>query len=144
MQLSRYMNLVATAYSSSSATVEVDASGCEGVVFVAVPGTTLARTGTLVFQHGDSTSAFVAISTTHSFTSTGAVHDVLTVDWYKPTKRWLKATYSATADAENRILAFAYGQKESVTTFGASGVAHCTVPVVAGGIKRLVSPSSAT
>lgn len=144
MQLSRYIDLASIAYSSSSPVIEIDTQGCEGVLFIAVPGTTAARTGNIALAGGNSTSTFVAVSTTHSMTSTGATRDVLVLDVYKPAKRYLQATYSATADMEARMLAFKYGLREVQTTFSATAVTNLTVPVVAGGIKRVISPSSAT
>ena len=145
MQLSRYINLQQVAYSSSSPVVEVDCSGAEGVLLIGVPGTTTARTANISLKTAASTTAtFVSVSSTHTMTSTGAVHDVLVMDIYKPVNRWVQATMASTADSEQRLLAFTYGLRQPVTTFSATSVAHATVPVVLGGIKRVISPSSAT
>lgn len=145
MQLSRYIDLASIAYSSSSPVIEIDTQGCEGVLFIAVPGTTVARTASLSLKTAASTTAtFVAVSSTHTMTSTGAVRDVLVMDVYKPAKRWIQATYASTADSETRMLAFKYGLRETQTTFSATAVTNLSVPVVLGGIKRVVSPSSAT
>ena len=145
MQLSRYIDLASIAYSSSSSVIEIDTADCEGVLFVAVPGTTVARTASLSFKTAASTTAtFVAVSSTHTLTSTGAVRDVLCVDIHKPVKRWIQATYASTADSESRMLAFKYGLRKPVTTFSATAVTNLSMPVVAGGIKRVISPSSAT
>lgn len=145
MQLSRYIDLASIAYSSSAPVIEIDTQGCEGVMFVAVPGTTAARTGAISLKTAASTTAtFVATSSTHTLTSTAATRDVLVLDVYKPAKRWLQATYSATADMEARMLAFKYGLRETQTTFSATAVTNLTVPVVLGGIKRVISPTSAT
>ena len=145
MQLSRYTDLASIAYSSSAPVIEIDTADCEGVLFIAVPGTTVARTGALSLKTAASTTAtFVAVSSTHTLTSTAATRDVLCVDVYKPAKRWIQATYSATADMEARMLAFKYGLRKPVVTFSATAVTNLTVPVVAGGVKRVISPSSAT
>lgn len=144
MQLSRYIDLASIAYSSSSPVIEIDTANCEGVMFIAVPGTTAARTGAISLSAGNTTATFVAVSSTHTMTSTGATRDVLVLDVYKPAKRYLQATYAATADMEARMLAFKYGLRETQTTFSATAVTNLTVPVVLGGIKRVISPTSAT
>lgn len=144
MQLSRYADLACIAYSSSAPVCEVDTADCEGVLFVAVPGTTAARTASMALKAGATTTGFVNCSSTHTLTSTAAARDVLVVDVYKPAKRWLGCTYSATADMEARMLAFKYGLRKPVTTFSATAVTNLTVPVVAGGLKRVISPTSAT
>lgn len=145
MQLSRYFDMAAVAYSSSAPVIEIDTIGCEGVVFIAVPGTTVARTGAISLKTAASTTAtFVATSSTHTMTSTAAARDVLVLDVYKPAKRWLQATYSATADMEARMIALKYGLREAAVTMSATAVTNLTVPIVLGGIKRVVSPTSAT
>jgi hypothetical protein len=144
MQLSKYIDLSVIAYSSSSPVCEVDTAGYEGVLFIAVPGTTVARTGSMALKAGATTTGFVNCSSTHTLTSTAATRDVLIVDVYKPAKRYLGCTYSATADMEARMLAFGYGTRKAVTTFSATAVTNLTVPVVAGGVKRVISPTSAT
>lgn len=145
MQLSRYIDMASIAYSSSSPVIEIDTADCEGVLFVAVPGTTVARTGAISLKTAASTTAtFVAVSSTHTITSTAAAHDVLCLDVYKPGKRWLQATYASTADSETRMLAFKYGLRRPVVSFSATAVTNLSVPVVLGGIKRVISPSSAT
>jgi hypothetical protein len=144
MQLSRNLDLAVIAYSSSSPVCEVDAADCEGVLFIAVPGTTVARTGSMALKAGATTTGFVNCSSTHTLTSTGATRDVLIVDVYKPAKRWIGCTYSATADMEARMLAIKYGLRKHVSTFSATAVTNLTVPVVAGGVKRVISPTSST
>lgn len=144
MQLSRYFDMAAVAYSSSSPAIEIDCSNCEGVVFIAIPGTTAARTGSIALSAGNTTATFVAVSSTHTMTSTAATRDVLVLDVYKPAKRWLQATYSATADMEARMIALKYGLREAPVTMSATAVTNLTVPVVLGGIKRVISPTSAT
>ena len=145
MQLSKYIDLASIAYSSSSPVIEIDTANCEGVLFIAVPGTTAARTGALSIKTAATTTAsFVAVSSTHTMTSTAAARDVLVLDVYKPAKRWLQVTYAATADMEARMLAFKYGLRTPPVAFSATAVTNLTVPIVLGGIKRVVSPSSAT
>ena len=140
MQLSRFIDLATVAYSSSSPVAEVDTQGCEGVLFIAVPGTTTARTGKIALKAGASTTGFVNCSTGNTMSSTGAVHDCLVVDVYKPAKRYIGATYSATADMEARLLALKYTNRGAVSTFSATGVAHCTMPSAT--VKRVISPTS--
>jgi hypothetical protein len=77
-------------------------------------------------------------------TSTGSVRDVLVMDVYKPVKRWIQATYASSADSETRMLAFKYGLRTPPVAFSATAVTNLTVPIVLGGIKRVVSPTSAT
>lgn len=144
MQLSKYIDLASIAYSSSSPVCEVDTANCEGVLFIAIPGTTVARTGSMALKAGASTTGFVNCSSTHTLTSTAATRDVLVVDVYKPAKRWLGCTYSATADMEARMLAFKYGLRTAPVSMSATAVTNLTVPVVAGGIKRVISPTSST
>ena len=145
MQLSKYIDLASIAYSSSSPVIQIDTANCEGVLFIAVPGTTAARIGALSLKTAASTTAtFVAVSSTHTMTSTGSVRDVLVMDVYKPVKRWIEATYASSADSETRMLAFKYGLRVPPVAFSATAVTNLTVPIVLGGIKRVVSPSSAT
>lgn len=144
MQLSRYIDLAAVAYSSSSPVIELDTADCEGVLFVCVPGTTAARTGSMALKAGATTTGFVNCSSTHTLTSTAAAHDVMVVDVYKPAKRWIGCTYSATADMEARMVAFKYGLRKPVSTMSATAVTHFSVPVTAGGVKRVISPTSSS
>ena len=144
MQLSRYVDLAAIAYSSSAPVIELDTADCEGVLFVAIPGTTVARTASMALKAGATTTGFVNCSSTHTLTSSAATHDAMMVDVYKPAKRYLGCTYSATADMEARMLAFKYGVRKAPTTMSATAVTNFTVPVTAGGVKRVISPTSST
>jgi len=144
MQLSRYIDLASIAYSSSAPVLEVDTADCEGVMFLAIPGTTAARTASMALKAGATTTGFVNCSSTHTLTSSAAAHDVMCVDVYKPAKRWIGCTYSATADMEARMVAFKYGLRKPVTTMSATAVTNFTVPVTAGGVKRVISPTSST
>ena len=144
MQPSRNFDIASIAYSSSSPVIEIDTANCESVLFLAIPGTTAARTGSIALAAGNSTATFVSCSSTYTMTSTGATRDLLALEVHKPAKRWLQATYSATADMEARMVAIKFGLRESVTSMSAAAVTNFTVPVVAGGIKRVVSPTSAT
>jgi len=144
MQLSKYIDMASIAYSSSGPAIEIDTANCEGVLFIAIPGTTVARTAGMTLKAGATTTGFVNCSSTHTLTSTAATRDILVVDVYKPAKRWLGCTYAATADMEARMIAFKYGLRKSPTTFSATAVTNLTVPIVAGGVKRVISPTSAT
>jgi hypothetical protein len=143
MQLSRYADLkVCALTTAASIAAEIDCQDCEGVLFVGVPGTTLARTWSLALKTGDSTSAFVNCSSTFTHTSSGAANHVITTDVYKPPKRWVGATFSCTTATPCYLLALKYGQRKNTT-----GTFSCTggfVSAVTGGILRAVSPSSAT
>lgn len=142
MQLSKYVDLTAIHYSSSSPAICADCANASGVMFIAVPGTTVARTAEMSLKLGATTTGLVACSSAHYLSSTGATRDVLILDVYRPTKRYVECTYAATADMEARMLAFTYGLREPPVSFSATAVTNLTVPVVAGGVKRVVSPTS--
>ena len=139
-QLSRHINLTSVGFSTAEGAVDVDTSGCEGVLFIGVPGTTAVRLWSMALKSGATTTGLVACGSTFTHASTAADNSVLITDVYKPKKRWIQATLSSSTATPSRLLAFKYGTHKHVGDFeAASGV-----PVASGGIHRVVSPSSAT
>lgn len=141
MQLSRYIDLVSVGFSTAEASNEVDTANCEGVLFIGVPGTTAARLWSLALKSGATTTGFVNCASTHTHASTAANNDVIVTDVYKPKKRYIGATLSSSSATPSRLLAFKYGLRANVGNFTASGSG---TPTASGGIRRVVSPSSAT
>ena len=140
-QISRMLDLTSVTYSTgASVASEVDASNCEGVLFVGVPASTASRTWSMALKYGASTAAFVSCASTHTFTSTGVRNDILVTDVYKPAARWIGATLSSSAATPAYVLAFKYGTRKMVGSFSSTS----SVPIAAGGIKRVVSPTSST
>lgn len=144
MQLSRYMDLVACQLSTATTNeVEINTDNCEGVVWIGIPGTTAARTWSLAFAGGATTTGFVAVSSTHTHASSGAANQCIITDVYHPGKRYLRGELSSTTATPSWLLAFKYGlRKGELTSTGFSSTAG--ISAVSGGIKRLISPSSAT
>lgn len=140
MQLSKYIDLVSVGFTTGEAANEVDAANCEGVLFIGVPGTTAARLWSLALKSGATTTGFVNCASTHTHASTAADNSVLITDVYKPKKRFIGATLTSSSATPSRLLAFKYGLRAPVTSFSAAS----GVPTASGGIKRVVSPSSAT
>lgn len=140
MQLSRYIDLTSVGFTTAEAANEVDTANCEGVLFIGVPGTTAARLWSLALKSGATTTGFVNCATTHTHASTVADNSVLVTDVYKPKKRWIGATLTSSSATPSRLLAFKYGLRANVGNFGAAS----GVPTATGGIKRVISPSSAT
>jgi len=139
-QLSRMIDLRSVGFSTAEGAVEVDTTNCEGVLFIGVPGTTAVRLWSLALKAGASTTSFVNCASTHTHASTAADNSVLITDVYKPKKRWIGATLTSSSATPSRLLAFKYGVRSMVGSFASTA----GVPVATGGIKRVVSPSSAT
>jgi hypothetical protein len=144
MQLSRYLDLAAVSWSTAASNaIEMATDNCEGVLFVGVPASSAARTWSLALKYGASTSAFVNCASTHTHTSTGAANHVIVTDVYKPAARWLGGTFSSTTATPCYLLAFKYGNRvNTATAFSATGATY--ISAASGGIKRAVSPTSAT
>lgn len=142
-QLSRYLDIVSVGFSTGEAAVEIDnqTHNAEGFLFIGVVASTAARTPSLALKLGASTTSFVNCATTHTHASTAAGQFVVATDLYKPTKRWVGATLTTTSATPSWLIACAYGKKKMVGNFTASGT---NMPTATGGIKRVVSPSSAT
>lgn len=143
MQLSRYIDMSNVNASTTGASVEVDTQGCEGVLFVGVPGTTVARISTLHLSYAASTTAtFVDCSTAWDAATTASGNFMLALDLYKPAKRWYKCTCTSTADAGHWLMAFKYGLRSPNTTGNWSSTdAWCGV---VSNITRVISPTSTT
>ena len=140
MQLSRYIDISSVGFTTAEAANEVDTSNCEGVLFIGVPGTTAARLWSLALKAGATTTGFVNCASTHTHASTAADNSVLVTDVYKPKKRWIGATLTSSSATPSRLLAIKYGVHGMTGNFSAA----TGLPAATGGIKRVVSPSSAT
>ena len=141
MQLSRFIDISSVGYSTAEAANEVDTSNCEGVLFIGVIASTASRTPSLALKSGATTTGFVNCATTHTHASTAAGQFVIVTDVYKPKKRYLGATLTTTSATPSYLLAIKYGVREMTGNFTASGT---NMPTASGGIRRVVSPSSAT
>lgn len=142
-QLSRRIDLVSASFSTASAAVEVDTQGCEGVLFVAVPATTVSNTISMAIKAGATTAAFVDCASTFTHASSAAGNYCVCTDVYKPAKRWIGATVtsSSTGALPYWTLAFKYGLREQATT-GWSSTAG--ISAVTAGVLRAISPTSST
>jgi hypothetical protein len=144
MQLSRYIDLASVARSTASAVCEVDTQGCEGVLFISVPATTVAQTGSLSLTAGNCTGAMVACASTFTNASTAAGGFVLVTDVYKPAKRWIGATCVSTSTGALPYwtMGFKYGLRAPLT--GGFSSTEAAMPVASAGVLRVISPTSST
>lgn len=142
-QLSRMIDLNLVGFTTAESAVEVDTEGCEGVLFIGVPGTTAVRLWSMALKYGATTGAFVNCASTFTHASTAANNNVIITDVHKPAARYLGATLSSSSATPSRLLAFKYGMRKQVGDFSVTGAAN-TVPIATGGIKRVVSPTSST
>jgi hypothetical protein len=144
MQLSRYIDLASVAWTSSGPSVaEVDCGDCEGVLFIGVPGTTVARIPTLTISVGATTAAYVACSTgqaTHETSASG--NYIVVTDVYKPGKRYVMGSLASTAEAAHYLLAFKYGLRSCLASTVGFSSTHGYLSAVTGGIVRAISPTS--
>lgn len=142
-QLSRYIDLAAASYTTgASIAIELATDNCEGVMFIGVGATTAARTWSLALKAGATTTGFVNSASTHTHTSSGAANQIIITDVYKPAKRYLGGTFSSTTATPAYLLAFKYGNR--INTPAAFSATGSYISAASGGIKRVVSPSSAT
>lgn len=139
-QLSRFIDLTSVGFSTAEGAVDVDTTGCEGVLFVGVPGTTAVRLWSMALKSGATTTGLVACASTFTHASTAADNSVIITDVYKPKQRWIQATLTSSSATPSRLLAFKYGVHKMTDSFSAAS----GVPAATGGVKRVVSPSSAT
>lgn len=140
-QLSRFIDFQTVGLSTAEAAVEVDTANCEGVLFIGVVCSTAARTPSLALKSGATTTGFVNCASTHTHASTAAGQFVIVTDVYKPKKRYVGATLTTTSATPSYCMAIKYGLRGMQGNFTASGT---NMPTATGGIKRVVSPSSAT
>lgn len=140
-QLSRFIDITSVGFSTAEGAVDVDmAGGGEGVLFIGVPGTTAARLWSMALKSGATTTGLVACASTFTHASTAADNSVIVTDVYKPKKRWIQATLSSSTATPSRLLAIKYSLRSMQGNFSAA----TGLPAATGGIKRVVSPSSAT
>lgn len=142
MQLSRYVDIAWAVFADSTpAVAEVDTADCEGVMFIGVPMSTANKVWSLAIKYGATTTGFVNCASTHTHTTTAANHDVVVTDVYKPAARWVGGTFNSSAsDISCYLLAIKYGLRKPVTDFSST----TNLIAATGGIKRAVSPTSAT
>lgn len=142
MQLSRFIDVPSVCFTTGEAACEVDTANCEGVLFIGVIASTAARTPSLALKSGATTTGFVNCASTHTHASTAAAGAiVIMTDVYKPKKRYLGATLTTTSATPSYTIAIKYGLRAMQGSFTASGT---NMPTASGGIRRVVSPSSAT
>lgn len=141
MQLSRFIDISTVGLSTAEAAVEVDTANCEGVLFLGVIASTAARTPSMALKSGATTTGFVNCASTHTHASTAAGVFVIATDVYKPKKRYVGATLTTTSATPSYCIAIKYGLRAMQGNMTASGT---NMPTATGGIKRVVSPSSAT
>lgn len=141
MQLSRLIDIVSVGFTTAEAAVEVDTTNCEGVMFLGVIASTASRTPSLALKSGATTTGFVTCASTHTHASTAAGQWVIATDVYKPRQRYLGATLTTTSATPSWLIAMKYNLRSMQGNFTASGT---KMPTATGGIKRVVSPSSAT
>lgn len=141
-QLSRYIDFHTVGFSTAEAAVEVDTANCDGVLFIGVIASTAARTPSMALKAGATTTGFVNCASTHTHASTAAAGAIVIVtDVYKPKKRYIGATLTTTSATPSYCMAIKYGLRAMQGNFTASGT---NMPTASGGIRRVVSPSSAT
>jgi len=141
MQLSRFFNCATVGFSTAEAAAEIDMTGYEGCLVIGVVASTAARTPSIALKTGATTTGFVTCASTFTNTSTGAGAFVMMTDVNKVTRRYLGATLTTTSATPSWCIMLPYGPRKNTGNFTASGTNMGTVN---GGIKRVVSPSSAT
>lgn len=143
MQLSRNIDLRLALFSTAGAAAEIDASDCEGVMFVAVPASSAVNIPSMAIKLGATTTSFVDCASTFTHASSAQGPYCLVTDVYKPGKRWVGATVtsSSTGPFPYWTLAFKYGLRKSTTGAFSSTVG---LSAVTGGVIRAISPTSAT
>lgn len=144
MQLSRFIDFHSIGFSTAEGAVEVDMASppADGVMFIGVILSTAARIPSLALKMGASTTSFVNSASTHTHASTAAAScNVIVTDVYKPAKRWVGATLSTSTATPSVCMAIKYNLRQNSSNMTASGT---NMPTASGGIKRVVSPSSAT
>lgn len=140
--LARLLDCTTVGLSTAEAAVEVDMANAEGVLFIGVIHSTAARKPTMTFELGASTTSYVAVSSTHTYTSTAAgTNIVLIADVFKPPKRYVKCTLTTTTATPSNCIALKYGLRKPSTGYSGAGT---NLPTANGGFKTIISPSSAT
>jgi hypothetical protein len=143
-QLSRYVDLYSVSYTTTAGTLEVDTQDCEGVMFLAVPATTVARIISLALKAGATTTGFVNCASTFTHASSAAGNIVVCTDVYKPAKRWIGATVSSSASSANWIFAFKYGLRAPLTAGFTAGTTASYMSPATAGVLRVISPTSSS
>ena len=144
MQLSRYADLHSISFTTTAGVLAVDTNDCEGVMFLAVPATTVARILSLTLSAGACTGALVTCATTFTHTSSAAGNIILATDVYKPAKRYIAATVASSASSANWILALKYGLREPLTGGFTAGTTASYMSPLNAGVLRVISPTSSS
>lgn len=139
--ITRMLDVVSVGFTTGEAAVDIDTQGAEGVLLFGVVASTAARIPSLSLKSGASTTGLVACASTFTNTSTAAGQIVICTDVYRPGKRYLQATLATSSATPSWLICCKYNTRTSIGNFTASGTNMGTAN---GGVKRVVSPSSAT
>lgn len=102
----------ATTADAANVAIEVDMSGWDGCYFLGIAGSTATTAHTMTISTAASTTAsFVNCSGATKATTSG--NDFAVVDVYRPRKRWLKGTFSSTANSKKAMIALQYGYRNA-------------------------------
>lgn len=102
----------ATTADAASVAIEVDTAGYEGCYFIGIAGSTATTAHTMTISTAASTTAsFVNMTGATKATTSG--NDFAVVDVCKPRKRWLKGTFSSTANSKKAMAAILYGPRSA-------------------------------
>jgi hypothetical protein len=143
MQLSRYSDLIVFRSTPDAAGVLcVDTQNCEGVLFSAIPCSTLNSTTMMILSYGNTTDTLVACDTDFAHASTAAGGWWVETDVYKPAARYIMATVSHTTSVPHWITARKYGLRAPLT--GGYSDTGVNMPIDAEGVLRVISPTSTT
>lgn len=139
-QLSRFVDVNVVTFTTADGACCVDAQGAEGVMFIAIAGTTANRISSMALSYGASTGSLVSCASTFTNASTAAGHYPIITDVYKPTARYICATVTSSTGLPHTVLGVKYGLREQPTT----GFSSTDLPVAIGGVLRCISPTSST
>lgn len=105
----------ATTADAANVAIEVDTAGWDGCYFLGIAGSTATTAHTMTISTAASTTAsFVAVSGGTKATTSG--NDFAVVDVFRPRKRWLKGTFSSTANSKKAMVAILYGPRNLNTS----------------------------
>jgi hypothetical protein len=104
-----------TTATAANVAIEVDMVGWDGCYFLGVAGSTATTAHTMTISTAASTTAsFVALTGATKATTAG--NDFAVVDVVRPRKRWLKGTFSSTANSEKFMVAIQYAPRNLNTS----------------------------
>ena len=97
----------ATTADAANVAVEVDMAGWDGCYFLGIAGSTAVTAHTMTISTAASTTASF-VNCTGATKATTSGNDFAVVDVYRPRKRWLKGTFSSTANSKKAMVAIQY------------------------------------